>query len=474
MQQNKQGRQKLFAWNPQRITVKAGIVALAVIGLSAAMIPLPTGSIAAIVIRDILMILALGFAWPITCMKADGDLHQFGLTARRWPLALAVNITLAVLLSIVFARHSPPPEHYSPVEHAGEIAYIMLAGIFETVFFYAFVREAFARSFGAVAGIIVAAACYSLHHVGFQPEFAKLFFVGLLYAIPVAVSGNALTIYPFFWGIGATWDVLVQSEKVKAIAFPWERAALLAAGMVAILLIARKMKTPGRVIEGGAIEDGESLSCEDYGTRMREHLADEYRRFARQADQTLRPPKDARVLEIGPGPGWAGIELLRLRPDIRLTGLDASSDMVRAARKNAETEGVADRAEYIEGVAEDLSRFGQGTFDAIISRDSLHHWIDPAKAFRGFACALKPEGGVYLSDERRNLGTIERFFVRSIASRLGQDMARGWENSIGAAWTPAEAREFFPAGEASRWRAEPEFLDLKIVRKPRRQFKKSR
>lgn len=48
--------------------------------------------------------------------------------------------------------------------------------------------------------------------MGFQPEFPKLFFVGLMYSSVFRLTRNFLIVYPFFWGVGATWDVLVQFE----------------------------------------------------------------------------------------------------------------------------------------------------------------------------------------------------------------------------------------------------------------------
>jgi len=86
-----------------------------------------------------------------------------------------------------------------------------------------------------------------------------------------------------------------------------------------------------RIPEGGAIEDEPGMSAEDYGALMYLRLKGEYERFAESALKEAFPAEGASVLEIGPGPGWAGIMLLKRRADMSLTGLDASPDMVRAA-----------------------------------------------------------------------------------------------------------------------------------------------
>jgi ubiquinone/menaquinone biosynthesis C-methylase UbiE len=420
------------------------------------------GGLVGIIIRDVLMILGVGVLYSLYCMRAEGDFREFGLSLKRWYIALAINLVLATALAITFMRTSPLPEGFRFASHGGEIAYIMLAGIFECVVFYAFIQTAFTRSFGVIAGVIAAAFFYSLHHAGFQAEFVKLFFVGLLYAIPIAIGGNIMIIFPFFWGVGATWDVLVQSEAVTSIAYPWPRALILFTGIIIAAVITRITATPARVVEGGAILDSDEMTAEEYGTRMYDHLAGEYRRFAKSAIRALGLPEGASLLEIGPGPGWAGIELMKLRADVKITAIEASPDMIRAAEKNAIDAGCSERADYLEGVAEDLTRFAPRTFDAVISRDSLHHWTDPGAAFREIDRILKPSGRVFIVDGKRNQGLVENLVIRAVSRRIGKAMAAGWKDSIRASWTPAELREIFAANRLNRWTAWPVFLDLVI------------
>lgn len=92
------------------------------------------------------------------------------------------------------------------------IAYILAGGVFEMIFIYGFLRYEFERAFGILPAIIITALFYSLHHTGFQPEFIKLFFVGIMYVTVFYFTRNIFAIFPVFWGIGAVWDVLVNSE----------------------------------------------------------------------------------------------------------------------------------------------------------------------------------------------------------------------------------------------------------------------
>ena len=90
------------------------------------------------------------------------------------------------------------------------IVYILVSGIFEMTFIYGFLRKIFDKSFGIIPGILLTAVFYSFHHAGFQPEFGKLIFVGIMYAGIYRITNNLLIVFPFFWGIGAIWDVLVN------------------------------------------------------------------------------------------------------------------------------------------------------------------------------------------------------------------------------------------------------------------------
>ena len=180
----------------------------------------PADRIGFFVLRDIIMMFCLGLAFPLyyVLIIRKGKISEFGITKNKWFISLIVGIVLAILLSFQFI------EEY---EEAGQeillnpnaidpVFYIMVAGIFEVVFFYAFLRQRFENAFGIIPGILLATLFYSLHHAGFQPEFVKLFFVGVIYASVFRITRNVLIIYPFFWGVGACWDVLVQSQVIES------------------------------------------------------------------------------------------------------------------------------------------------------------------------------------------------------------------------------------------------------------------
>ncbi len=83
--------------------------------------------------------------------------------------------------------------------------------------FYGFMRHLFEKAFGIIPAVILTALFYSFHHAGFQPEFFKLFFVGIMYCSVFYITRNIFVIFPVFWGVGAMWDVIVDSPAGHSI-----------------------------------------------------------------------------------------------------------------------------------------------------------------------------------------------------------------------------------------------------------------
>jgi len=86
-----------------------------------------------------------------------------------------------------------------------------------------------------IPAILLAAVFYSFHHIGFQPEFLQLFFVGVMYAAVYRTGNSVLLIYPFFWGVGALYNVLIQSREVSSIMYPGIRSLYLSVLIVFML-----------------------------------------------------------------------------------------------------------------------------------------------------------------------------------------------------------------------------------------------
>ena len=237
---------KMFHWNPDRETLIALTAGLIIILLSLALGFAEKIPVLSIIIRDIGQIF-IGILFPLLYIRRKkDDFGSFGFSLKKWYIFLPVNLVLGILLLVFFLSDVPPPENFCiSIKTIWVSAFVMLAVIFEIVFFYGFIRTLLERAFGVIPGIILAAVIYSFHHAGFQPEFAKLFLVGLVFAVIYRIGNSFLLIFPFFAAVGALYDVLIQSDKVKPVLYPEIRTLyllFLISGIFIWLLTEKRIK----------------------------------------------------------------------------------------------------------------------------------------------------------------------------------------------------------------------------------------
>jgi ubiquinone/menaquinone biosynthesis C-methylase UbiE len=106
-------------------------------------------------------------------------------------------------------------------------------------------------------------------------------------------------------------------------------------------------------------------------------------------------PENGDVLDVGTGPGVLLVELASRRPDLRLTGIDLSSDMIAAAERNLRA--FDERASARMGDVTDLP-FADDSFDVVVTSFSAHHWDHPAAAIPELDRVLRRGGNLYVYD----------------------------------------------------------------------------
>jgi membrane protease YdiL (CAAX protease family) len=229
---------KLVRWQPTRDTLVALVAGVVVLVLSAAMLPFENWPWVRIAIRDVVQIFLVGILFPLVHIQRSGKgWSEFGFSFKKWPIFLLINLVLGVLLFFMFLSESPPSADFRlSAPTVWKAGYVMLALCFELVFFYAFLRALFEQAFGIVPAIILTALFYAFHHIGFQPEYGKLIFVGILYATTYRLGNSVLLIFPFFLGVGGTYDVLIQSQVVSPILYPEIRSLYLAVAILATVV----------------------------------------------------------------------------------------------------------------------------------------------------------------------------------------------------------------------------------------------
>lgn len=222
------------------------------------------------------------------------------------------------------------------------------------------------------------------------------------------------------------------------------------------------MMVKPRVPEGGAIEDDVGMTMEEYSVSMKNKMGFEYKNFVKHIIDMINPPKGVKVLEIGPGPDWIGIWLLKERPDLELTGLEASKDMIRVATNNAKSEGINGQIKYINCFVENMQELKDNQYDLVISNDSLHHWEDPVKAFKEINRVLKKNGQVFIKDERRDLGIRGKIILHLFGRIFAGKNWKYWKSSVDASYTPEEIQSFLKESNIEGWAIKTTFMDLSI------------
>jgi ubiquinone/menaquinone biosynthesis C-methylase UbiE len=114
-----------------------------------------------------------------------------------------------------------------------------------------------------------------------------------------------------------------------------------------------------------------------------------------------RIPRNSRVLEVAPGPGYFAIELAKLG-DYETTGLDISETFVEIARANAAKENV--RVDFRRGNASSMP-FGDNMFDFLLCRAAFKNFTEPKRALEEMYRVLKAGGQALIIDLRRDAST---------------------------------------------------------------------
>ena len=98
-----------------------------------------------------------------------------------------------------------------------------------------------------------------------------------------------------------------------------------------------------------------------------------------------------RVLEVGCGIGTDSINFARAGAE--LTAVDLSSESLRIAQQRADVLGVADRIQFIQANAEELTAAVSGTgYDLIYSFGVVHHTPRPERALAEMRALAAPAG----------------------------------------------------------------------------------
>ena len=166
------------------------------------------------------------------------------------------------------------------------------------------------------------------------------------------------------------------------------------------------------------------------------------------------------ALEIGPGPGYLGLEWLKHTNNTKLKGIDISSDMIGLAERNAIEYQLRERVEYIHSSGNKMP-FEDKMFDAVFTNGSLHEWHDPQNTFEEIWRILKTGGKFLISDLRRDMSIFLKWFL--LLNTKPREIRAGLITSINAAYTVNEIRELVTETKLSKCEVKANLIGIKII-----------
>ena len=191
------------------------------------------------------------------------------------------------------------------------------------------------------------------------------------------------------------------------------------------------------------------------------------RRFVTRRAVTM--VQAGQAADLGCGPGHLAIRLAQAAPDLEVTGIDLSEEMLVEAERSARRSGLQNRVAFKKGDAAQIP-FPAGSLDLVVSTLSLHHWSDPVGVLDEIARVLRPPkpvqghpepvegrpGGAFLIfDLRRDMSApfylllwfVTNWFVPRALRRVNEPLG-----SRDAAFTVQEAAHLAAQSRLTGWR----------------------
>lgn len=144
------------------------------------------------------------------------------------------------------------------------------------------------------------------------------------------------------------------------------------------------------------------------------------------------------VIDLGCGPCDVMLRLVEACPDIRITAVDGSAAMIELATQAVRAAGHEARIVVMQGYIPGLA-LREHDFDAILSKDLLHHLPDPMVLWREARRLGRQGAAVHVMDLIRPATQKDaRNIVESVAPDEHPILKEDFYNSLCAAFTIEE------------------------------------
>lgn len=166
-------------------------------------------------------------------------------------------------------------------------------------------------------------------------------------------------------------------------------------------------------------------------------------------------PAEARVLDLGCGPGDVALRFAAAFPGWRIDGVDGSPAMLAAAdichRRHP---GPGNRVRLLHGMLPDCA-LPASHYDVVLSNSLLHHLHEPGVLWQSVRKWAAPGAPVFVADLRRPPTPAEARRLTDLYTVGEADVLRhDFYHSLHAAFEPDEIRAQLEAAELAHLRIE--------------------
>lgn len=232
-------------WRPDMdVWVALGSFVMVVAGLYTAFQIFTTSRVAANFIAFGPVTLAtFGVAVPAlyTVFVRRRSLAELGITADRLVPSVALGLLLAwdTYRNTIATLDLPAGRSMVPM-----VAMALAVGLFEAIFFRGWLQLRFENAFGLVPGLVLAAACYSLYHIGYGMDTGEMLFLfglGLTFGAFFRLTKSIFVLWPLYTPMGS-----IYTNLTEGLSLPFEATygfLLTIAAMIAVIVIAIRGQT---------------------------------------------------------------------------------------------------------------------------------------------------------------------------------------------------------------------------------------
>ncbi len=174
-----------------------------------------------------------------------------------------------------------------------------------------------------------------------------------------------------------------------------------------------------------------ALAVEMYNQVSRAATGDFYSHVADEIVDEAKRLGIKRVLDVGTGPGYLPLNIVRRSQDLRVIGVDINEKMINTARQNAIEFKVSPKRVYFAVANAERLPVYENEFDLIVSTEVLHHVQEPVKMLNQIHRALKPGGKAWIYDTTSDVSTMH---LETHLDQMRKRLQAGKMNRTNASW----------------------------------------